>query len=156
MLILASDPAAIAGITAGATLAAALIVALITAKTTDGRQEREIEAQAKRQEREIAERTAGQKRNLEHVREAVAESGRRLDLLNARMHIRMPKDQPVTARLQDCVDAIHAAWRAVFLLEDAENLAERRNALHKALGLFSESESAFLEAAVTRAGTVPM
>jgi hypothetical protein len=59
LLIAAAE--GIAGITAGATVFAALIVALITARTTNGRQERQLTAEAERQtaalahERELAD-----------------------------------------------------------------------------------------------------
>jgi serine phosphatase RsbU (regulator of sigma subunit) len=79
MLVLAGAEG-VAGITAGATVIAALIIALVTARTTNSRQERQLEAEAERQKDELAaeaerqreeldERTDGQKRQLNHDRQ---------------------------------------------------------------------------------------
>lgn len=171
MLVLASAEAV-----AGITVAGALVVAVITAVTTNRRQR-----EALKHDRELADLADLRKlldeaavvmndagdaldellvRFMEHgaalpqdIREKVAQFGRDLDTLNARIRVRVGNDVPLTTSFQACVDAVHAGWRATRRLEDAESLVERREELQTITLTFRMSAGAFVEAAVERAGT---
>jgi hypothetical protein len=205
VLILASDAAGVAGITAGATVIAALIIALITAKTTSSRQERQLVAEAQRQREELQARTDGQKRQLDHAREladladlrklldefAVAidrgraareemvllaqtarhvratldqqvketadpakDAGQELLALTMRLRVRLGESNRITSAADEVNDAMHAMWQQVELLAFTEDFSASLAVIGAASHDFARSSTAFMQAAVDRAGTV--
>jgi len=171
MLVLASTDG-VAAITVGG----ALVVAVITAVTTNRRQR-----EALKHDRELADLADLRKlldeaavvinyagdaldellvRFIEggaalsqNAREKVAQLGRDLDTLNARLRVRVGNDAALTTSFQVCVDDVHAGWRTTRRLEDAENLVERREELQAITQALRKSAGEFINRAVERAGT---
>jgi hypothetical protein len=178
MLILASAEG-VAGITAGATVVGALALAVITAHTTNRRQ-RESLAHAREladladlrkllDEAALALNDARDARDdlevglTEHGvalpddrKRPLAERGRSLVALNARLLVRLGENDPIASHFEEANEALEHTWRQVSYLADdtTESFMEKRSAVRAAATTFAESSSAFMRAAVARAGTV--
>jgi hypothetical protein len=179
MLVLASAEA-VAGITAGATIIAALIIAVITARTTNGRQERQLE-----HDRELADladlrklldeaavalngaRDARDELDVSLTEHGVAlpdepkrqfkECGQGLVVLSARLTVRLGEADPIATHFEAACEALLRTWRQVSYLDDdtAASLKEKRTTIRADREAFAASASGFMRAAVKRAGTVP-
>jgi hypothetical protein len=90
------------------------------------------------------------------IKDKVAECGRQLLDLAARLQVRLGADDPIAVHFGEANMAMLTSWRqVVFLIDDtAERIAARKKALQDARDAFAVSTDAFLRAAVERAGTV--
>jgi hypothetical protein len=88
----------------------------------------------------------------------VADYGRRLVTLNARLQVRLGKDDPVAVHFDEGCNAIWESWRHASPdpEETSTEQIERRKQMRAAWQALNTSLDVFLAAAVTRAGTVPM
>jgi DNA repair exonuclease SbcCD ATPase subunit len=88
----------------------------------------------------------------------VADCGRRLVTLNARLQVRLGKDDPVALHFDGGCNAMWGSWRHAHPSpeETGTELIERRKQMHDAWQALNSSLDEFLAAAVKRAGTVPM
>ncbi len=88
----------------------------------------------------------------------VADHGRRLVTLNARLQVRLGKDDPVAVHFDEGCNAMWESWRHASPNpeETSTELIERRKQMRDAWQALNTSLDAFLAAAVTRAGTVPV
>lgn len=88
----------------------------------------------------------------------VADHGRRLVTLNARLQVRLGKDDPVAVHFDEGCNAMWKSWQHA--RPDPEETpterSERRKQMRDAWQALNTSLDAFLAAAVTRAGTAPM
>ncbi len=91
-------------------------------------------------------------------RDEVANYGRRLVTLNARLQVRLGKDDPVTVHFDEGCNAIWESWRHASPdpEETSTERIERRKQMRDSWQALNTSLDVFLAAAVTRAGTVPM
>jgi hypothetical protein len=87
----------------------------------------------------------------------VAEQGRRLVTLQARLQVRLGEGDPVALRFDESCKAVWDSWRYASPNPDetGSELIERRKQMRDTWGGLNTSLNAFLAAAVKRAGTVP-
>jgi hypothetical protein len=86
-------------------------------------------------------------------KDKVEKQGRALDALNARLSVRLGADDPITSHFARACRAVAKTWVQIARL-DEEGLREIRSEVHTQRQIFDEAVSAFLAAAVKRAGTV--
>ena len=88
----------------------------------------------------------------------LADRGRALVALNTRLLVRLGEREPIVAHLGSASDALELTWQQVARLENdtLESFAHKRQIIRDAKTVFAEGASAFLRAAVERAGTVPL